>query len=168
MRQAEKAVVIPGGSVYIKDGLFLFRKEMKREIHMAPKNKVEVLIDGRILTLSGYESEEYLQRVATYLNNKIGDLKTLPGYSRQTPDMKSALLALNIADDYFKAKSRADAATEDGEVRDREAYDVRQDLVAAQIQLDRMRHEKEQLEKEKTELAERLKKANEELDELLR
>lgn len=135
---------------------------------MAPKNKVEVLIDGRILTLSGYESEEYLQRVATYLNNKIGDLKTLPGYSRQTPDMKSALLALNIADDYFKAKSRADAATEDGEVRDREAYDVRQDLVAAQIQLDRMRHEKEQLEKEKTELAERLKKANEELDELLR
>ena len=33
---------------------------------MASKNTVKVLIDGKIITLSGYESEEYLQRVASY------------------------------------------------------------------------------------------------------
>lgn len=41
---------------------------------MASKNTVKVLIDGKIITLSGYESEEYLQRVASYLNNKLTEL----------------------------------------------------------------------------------------------
>ena len=34
----------------------------REEVHrMSSKNKTEVLIDGKIYTLSGYESEEYLQ-----------------------------------------------------------------------------------------------------------
>ena len=35
---------------------------------MAVKNSVQVLIGGKIITLSGYESEEYLQKVAAYMN----------------------------------------------------------------------------------------------------
>ena len=115
---------------------------------MASKNTVKVLIDGKIITLSGYESEEYLQRVASYLNNKIGELSTLPGYKRQTQDTKNTLLALNLADDYFKAKDQADAMEEDMEAKDREAYDVKHDLIAAQIQLDKMKQELEELQKE--------------------
>ena len=38
---------------------------------MAEKTDTEVLIGGRVFTLSGYESEEYLQKVSTYLNHKI-------------------------------------------------------------------------------------------------
>ena len=38
---------------------------------MSSKNNTEVIIDGKIYTLSGYESEEYLQKVAGYINNKI-------------------------------------------------------------------------------------------------
>ena len=38
---------------------------------MSSKNRAEVLIDGKIYTLSGYESEEYLQKVATYINSKL-------------------------------------------------------------------------------------------------
>ncbi len=56
----------------------------REEVHrMSSKNKTEVLIDGKIYTLSGYESEEYLQRVATYINNKLAELKKLDGYARQ-------------------------------------------------------------------------------------
>ena len=88
---------------------------------MASKNTVKVLIDGKIITLSGYESEDYLQRVASYLNNKLAELGSLPGYNRQSPDTKSTLLALNIADDYFKAKAQADAMEDDMESKDREA-----------------------------------------------
>lgn len=55
----------------------------REEVHrMSSKNKTEVLIDGKIYTLSGYESEEYLQRVATYINNKLAELKT--GWLRKT------------------------------------------------------------------------------------
>lgn len=35
------------------------------------KNYTEVLIGGKVFTLSGFESEDYLQKVSTYLNHKI-------------------------------------------------------------------------------------------------
>ena len=135
---------------------------------MASKNTIKVLIDGKIVTLSGYESEEYLQRVASYLNNKITELSMLPGYNRQSPDTRSTLLALNIADDYFKAKDQADAMENDMESKDREAYDVKHDLIAAQIQIDKMKQEMEQLQKERDSLKLQAEKLNTELEDLLK
>ncbi len=44
---------------------------------MAAKNNTEVIIDGKVYTLSGYESQEYLQKVATYINDKIAEFKML-------------------------------------------------------------------------------------------
>ena len=37
---------------------------------MSAKTNAEVVIDGKVYTLSGYENEEYLQKVAAYINNK--------------------------------------------------------------------------------------------------
>ena len=58
---------------------------------MPTKNTTQVLIGGKIIKLSGYESEEYLQKVAAYLNNKIAELGELPGYNRQPVETKSTL-----------------------------------------------------------------------------
>ena len=41
---------------------------------MAVKNTAQVVIGGKIITLGGYESEEYFQKVASYINNKIAEL----------------------------------------------------------------------------------------------
>ena len=71
---------------------------------MSSKNTATVVIGGKVIRLTGYESEEYLQRVASYLNHKNSELEEIKGWKRMTSDMKSQLLALNIADDYFKAK----------------------------------------------------------------
>ena len=38
---------------------------------MTAKKSAEVIIDGKVYTLSGYEEEGYLQKVASYINNKI-------------------------------------------------------------------------------------------------
>ena len=39
---------------------------------MAPsKIDIPVVINGKVYTLSGYEGEDYLQNVATYINGKI-------------------------------------------------------------------------------------------------
>ena len=75
---------------------------------MAVKNTAQVVIDGKIITLGGYESEEYFQKVAAYMNNKISELSQMPGYSRQAMETKHTLLSLNITDDYFKAKKQAE------------------------------------------------------------
>lgn len=48
---------------------------------MPAKNTIKVLIGGKIITLSGYESEEYLQNVASYMNHKLAQLSELPGYN---------------------------------------------------------------------------------------
>ena len=47
---------------------------------MAVKNTAQVIIGGKIITLGGYESEEYFQQVASYMNKKIGELETVQGY----------------------------------------------------------------------------------------
>ena len=40
---------------------------------MALKTDTEVIIGGKVFTLSGNESEEYLKKVANYINNKIAE-----------------------------------------------------------------------------------------------
>ena len=75
---------------------------------MASKTDTEVIIGGKVFTLSGYESEEYLQKVALYINNKIADYNKMDGFKRQPVDTQNVLLQLNIADDYFKAKKQVE------------------------------------------------------------
>ena len=100
---------------------------------MASKHDVEVIIFGKVFTLSGYESEEYLQSVASYMNHKLAQLSELPGYNRQPVETKNTLLSLNIADDYFKAKHQAEVFEEDSQLKDKEMYDLKHDLIEAHI-----------------------------------
>ena len=73
---------------------------------MSSKSDTEVIIDGKVYTLSGYEGEEYLQRVAAYINNKINEFGRMEAVRRFPMDMKATLIEINIADDLFKAKER--------------------------------------------------------------
>lgn len=106
---------------------------------MAEKNTVQVLIGGKITRLSGYESEEYLERVAAYLNHKINEISELPGYRRFTTDTKNTLLALNVADDCFKARQRVEELEEEVESKDKTIYDLRQELVSLQVLMENMK-----------------------------
>ena len=132
---------------------------------MSSKNKTEVLIAGKIFTLSGYESEEYLQKVATYINNKIAEFKKLDGYNHQTKENKSILLELNIADDYFKAKKQVEMVEEELSEKDKELYDIKHELINAQIQLENQEKDLEASRKENTELQKEVVRLQTERDE---
>ncbi len=84
---------------------------------MSAKTDTEVVIGGKMFTLSGYESEEYLQKVASYINNKITEYSKVDSFRRQAPDTQGILLQLNIADDYFKAKKQISLLEERSEER---------------------------------------------------
>lgn len=118
---------------------------------MASKNSTQVAIDGRIYTISGYESEDYLQRVAAYLNKKVSEVKELGGYSHMSPEMKALLLELNVADDYFKLKKDAEEVTAQIADKDKENYEVKHELVAAQMNLESARKDLSQLQEENQE-----------------
>lgn len=115
---------------------------------MSAKNEAEVLIDGKVLTVSGYESPEYLQKVASYINSKLSDFKKSDTFRRQSLDLQNTMVQLNIADDYFKAKKIADSLEGDLESKDKEIYDLKHELIAIQIKLDNQVNEIKQLKKE--------------------
>lgn len=135
---------------------------------MAVKNTTQVLIGGKIITLSGYESEEYLQKVASYMNNKMTELGQLPGYSRQSVETKHTLLSLNVADDYFKAKRQAEIFEEDLEAKDREMYDLKHDLITSQVQLENARKDVALKNEQMDKLQNRIEELEKELEELLK
>ena len=112
------------------------------------KNYTEVLIGGKVFTLSGFESEDYLQKVSTYLNHKIEECSSSDGYRKQSAEARNILLALNIADDYFKAKRQGGALESDIEAKDKEMYDLKHDLIDAQIQLESMKTENDLLKEQ--------------------
>ena len=103
---------------------------------MASKTDTEVLIGGKVFTLSGYESEEYLQKVASYINNKIAEYNKIEGFKRQPIDTQNVLLQLNIADDYFKAKKQIELMEEQLSEKEKELYDLKHELIATQIKLE--------------------------------
>ena len=108
---------------------------------MSSRNYTDVIIDGKVYTLGGYESEEYLQKVAGYLNGKINELKSVDGFLRQTPDYQNVLIQLNVADDYFKASAQADEIREQLEAQEKELYSLKHQLVMTQLKLEEMQKE---------------------------
>ena len=103
---------------------------------MASKTDTEVIIGGKVFTLSGYESEEYLQKVASYINNKIAEYNKIDGFKRQPIDTQNVLLQLNVADDYFKSKKQIEMMEEQLSEKEKELYDLKHELIATQIKLE--------------------------------
>ena len=134
---------------------------------MKNKNDVDVLINGRKYTLCGFESADYIQKVATYINSKLSEFQKKEYYSNMDIELKNILLAINIADDYFKAKRQAEIFEEDLEAKDREMYDLKHDLISSQVQLENFRKDaalkNEQLER----LQKKIEELEQELNELL-
>ncbi len=133
---------------------------------MSSKNNTEVIIGGKVFTLSGYESEEYLQKVATFINNKIIECKTLEGFKRLPVDTQAVMIHLNIADEYFKIKKQTDALESDLESKDKEIYDLKHDLIAAQIKLDSYIQELKELRSENSTYQKSIVKLESEIDEI--
>lgn len=48
-------------------------------------------------------------------------------------EYQGVLLALNIADDYFKAKNRADSMVNEDTNKEQQLYDLRHEVIEAQI-----------------------------------
>ena len=98
---------------------------------MASKNYIDVIIDGKIYNIGGFESEAYLQKVASYKNNMIMEFKQNENYRMQKMDMQRILLEINIANDYFKAKKQADLLENDLEIKEKEVYDLKHELIVS-------------------------------------
>ena len=123
---------------------------------MSSKTDTEVIIGGKVFTLSGYESEEYLQKVASYINNKITEYNKNESFKRLTLDMQNVLLQLNIADDYFKAKKQINILEEEIQTKEKELYNLKHELIASQIKLENTEKNVKKLRAEANENAKKI------------
>ncbi len=133
---------------------------------MSAKTDTEVIIGGKVFTLSGYESEEYLQKVASYINNKVAEYGKIDSFRRQPLDTQNVLLQLNIADDYFKAKQQIRILEEDLKNKEKELYDLKHELIASQIKLENTEKNVKNLQLDANENAKKLVRLETELAEL--
>ena len=138
---------------------------------MSAKIDTEVIVGGKVFTISGYESEEYLQKVAAYLNGKFNEFNKEDGFRRLTLDYQNLLIQFNIADDYFQAKNQISLLEDELKGREDDLCNIKHELIATQIKMDNQEKNINTLradlaEKEKkiirleTELKERERKEN--------
>ena len=135
---------------------------------MAVKNTAKVIIGGKIITLGGYESEEYFQKVASYINKKMDELSAMPGYSRQPMETKHTLISLNITDDYFKAKKQAEVVEQDLQQKDQEMYDLKHELISLRMQIEEAQKREQEALEQRSVLEGKNKELEKQIDELLK
>ncbi|MCI8664223.1 MAG: cell division protein ZapA [Hungatella sp.] len=133
---------------------------------MDTKNYAEVLIDGKIYTLGGTEDEHYLQRVASYINEKTAELKRQEGFTKQSQEYQAVMIELNIADDYFKATNRAAVSERQRDEMEKESYGLKHELVTTQMRLENAAKELNEKKTELDILKKDMAKAQEELMKL--
>lgn len=127
---------------------------------MESKNYTQVLIDGRIYTLGGSEDEAYLQKAASYVNDKSAQMRGIPGFSKQNADYQTVMMELNIADDYFKALEWAEGMERQKNDMEKETYSLKHELVSTQMKLEAVLKDLEDRQRE----LDRITRANAQLE----
>jgi len=123
---------------------------------MSSKTDVEVIIGGKVFTLSGYESEEYLQKVASYINNKMNEYSRIDMFKKQPAEVQNFLMQLNIADDFFKAKKQISLLEDEIQRKEKELYDLKHELISSQIKLENAEKSNKEMRAELNEISKRI------------
>ncbi|MFI3176960.1 MAG: cell division protein ZapA [Eubacteriales bacterium] len=127
---------------------------------MSTKNNMEITIGGKSFTLSAHESKEYLQHVASYIDQKLKEFGKMDSYLQQTEELKNILLQLNIADDYFKARKKIEQMGFELTAKDKDVYDIKHELVSLQMKLEKAQSDTAKYKQEAKGLKSELKMLN--------
>lgn len=106
------------------------------------RNTTEVVICGKIITVSGDEDITYINEVAAFINDKLLELQKSTNYTKLSGEQKQILLGMNLADEYFRETKRNRILEAELELKDKELYSLKHELINLQIDLDKLQKEK--------------------------
>ena len=118
---------------------------------MAEKKVIKVLIGGKVMTMSGYESEEYMQRVASYINSKIEEYEKADSFRKASSDIKHRMLELNFADNYFKEKMHVEELEQNLKEKLDQLDNSKHECAIRGVMIDDLKNDIEKLKKEQHE-----------------
>lgn len=133
---------------------------------MDAKNFTDVLIGGKIYTLGGFVEESYLQGIASYINEKMSQLKKQEGFLKQSADYQSVMLELNMADDYFSERRQAELLERQKSELEKENYSLKHELVSTQMKLENAVRETEMQKAQLKEAGEEIGKLKMDIEQL--
>lgn len=95
---------------------------------MTAKNKIEVLIGGKVYTIVGDESEEYMQRIALYIDKKMDEVNKAESSKALSTNMVTILTSINVADDLFKTNEECNKLFDNVQELEKDKENVKQRL----------------------------------------
>lgn len=135
---------------------------------MNKKNDIEVIINNKQYILRGYESQEYLQKIASYINNIYSEYKKRDFYKHLDSEMKSVLIEINIADDYFKARNQIEEAQRTNEENNSEIFNLRHELISTRSEALATQQELKEIKEELVEAQKKIIRLETELEDIKR
>ena len=105
------------------------------------KNITEVVIAGKIISISGDEDSAYMAEVAAFINDKLQELQKTDNYGRLSAEYKQILLGMNLADEYFREKKKNQILESELELKDKELYSLKHELINLQLDMERLQKE---------------------------
>jgi len=107
-------------------------------------NKVKIMIAGKEHWIVGTESEEYIQKIGLYVDKKLSEVMKA-GENNLSTVMGSVLVSVNIADDYFKERDRANHQKTKMNDMEKQIKDLQNKLKVLEDRTHRLEDEKENL-----------------------
>jgi len=126
---------------------------------------IEVIINNKRYTISGYEGEEYLQKIASYINSKHNEFRNRDAYKFLDTDLKNILIQINIADDYHKTREKIKEIETDNDSRSNEIFDLKHEVISAQSKFNSAQKEIEELRRELYETQKKIVRLETELND---
>ena len=131
---------------------------------MAEKNHVQVMIEGKMMTLVGTETPEYMKSVAEYIEENK-ELRSGENGRRMNVAMASILTSINVADDYFKEKEKnSSLETEISELKEK-LENCNKELEEAKKEIEQLNRDIYILKDDMNMLAEEKAQVEDQLDE---
>ena len=132
---------------------------------MAEKNHVQVMIEGKLMTLVGTESPEYMKSVAEYIEEKNKEIRSGENGRKMNVAMASILTSINVADDYFKEKSNRENIQREFEILKEKLSETESELEEARKEIEQLNRDIYILKDDMNMLAEEKAQVEDQLDE---
>lgn len=125
------------------------------------KKEMQVIINEKLYTLCATESEEYIQKVVSYLNHKYEEVNEIAGFSKMPVDYQNVMLAINIVDEYMKIKEKISLYEAEIKEKDKIIFDLRHENIDLKMKEETTKKLSDEYKSEVKKLQKEVKKLNE-------
>lgn len=125
------------------------------------KKEMQVIINKKLYTLCATETEEFIQKVVSYLNAKFDEMNEIPEFEKMPLDYQNIMLSVNIVDEYMKLKDKMALYEAERKEKDKIIFDLRHENIDIKMKEESSKKLADQYKAEVKSLQKEIKKLNE-------